>query len=369
MKTKVAFFIQNFSRGAGSERVTAIVANELAKRGYEITIISVCGDNTSFYPLNKNISLFTLIKKQSVDNKRSFFDVKRKYEDFLATQDIALVIDVFASMSVYTNLVKRKYGIKNITWEHYNYLNNMGFYWINRKIAIKFSDFIITLTETDKNYYLANNPGLREKVDFIFNPSPFQDVFFDEARSNVVLAVGRLVHLKGFHHLLDVWKLVESVNDVWWLKIVGSGEEYENLLRKTKKLALQRVEFSGSTSNISKFYKEASILVSTSDKEGLPMNMIEAQSFGIPIVSFDYETGPKEIISHEKDGFIVFENNQTLKNIKMANYILTLINDSELRHKMSINSFVGGKRFLINPIVDKWEATIQRLLKFSVGIK
>lgn len=362
MAYKIAFFIQNMSRGAGSERVTALIANGLAECGYEVSIISVCGENTCFYPLNKSIFLHTLIKKDNVDNKRYFFKVKKALEGFLSDHKVDLIIDVFAAMSVYSNLVKKQYGIKNITWEHYNYLNNTGMYWVNRRIAIKRSDYIITLTETDKNYYLSNNPKLSGKIDYIYNPSPYQNVTFEEQHENTVAAIGRLIPLKGFHHLLDVWRIVEDNNDSWLLKIVGAGQEEINLKRKAEELKLKRVVFTGATNKVEQIYKEASILVSTSDKEGLPMTMIEAQSFGLPIVSFDYETGPKEIITNNMDGYIVFEKDLNKRNEQMAAYILKLMQDDSLRKKMSSNSYSASRRFATEPIVKKWDDLIKNIM-------
>lgn len=364
MKTSIAFFIQNFSRGAGSERVTALIANELAIRGYDVSIISVCGNNTSYYDIDEKVALYTLVNKENVDNKKSFFQVIGRLKKHLQKHKVDLVIDVFAAMSVYTNLVKKKYGIKNITWEHYNYLNNMGAYWINRKIAIKLSDYLITLTETDMNYYLKDNRKLEGKIDYIFNPSPFQNVIVDEKNNfaNNVLAVGRLVKLKGFHHLLDIWKIVEEKNGECDLKIVGDGEEYENLENKISSLGLKHVTLVGATREIDRYYREATILVSTSDYEGLPMTMIEGQSFGLPIVSFDYETGPKEIIHQNEDGYIVFGEDQLTKNRIMADYILGLFENKEKLQEMSLRALNSSMRFSTEAIMNKWVSTIECVL-------
>ena len=118
MIKSIVFFIQNMSRPAGSERVTSLIANELVKRGYQISILSICGDNTSFYPLDKSIQLDTIIDKEDVNNRKEFFSVLCGLQRYYKIHNTDLVIDIFASLSIYTILLKIFYGYKNkITWE------------------------------------------------------------------------------------------------------------------------------------------------------------------------------------------------------------------------------------------------------------
>lgn len=313
--------------------------------------------------------MYTLVNKKEVDNKKSYFKVKKAYEKCIDEIKPDLIIDVFAAMSVYTNNIKKKYNIPNITWEHYNYYNNLGFnkYW--RALAIKKSDKIIVLTKTDMEHYITNKPIVKSKIDYIFNPSPFEVMDVDKTKKqNIVLAVGRLTKLKGFNHLLDVWKIVETKNDSWKLLIVGNGEEKNSLEEKIKNLSLKRAYLEGETNDLSKYYEMARILVSTSDTEGLPMVMIEAQSYGVPIVSYNYETGPKDIISEEIDGFIVYDKNQDIKNKMMANKILELINDKDLQNRMGCMASKNSKRFNMDTIIKKWRLVINELIN-KKGIK
>ena len=71
MIRNIVFFIQNISRPAGSERVTSLIANNLDQKGYNIQIVSICGDNTCFYPLNSKIKINTLIENNDFDKKKS----------------------------------------------------------------------------------------------------------------------------------------------------------------------------------------------------------------------------------------------------------------------------------------------------------
>ena len=359
MVKSIVFFIQNYSRHAGSERVTSLIANELVNQGYDISILSICGDNTSFYKLDSRVKLYTLIDKEEVSNKKSFFSIMRKLKLFYKAHKVDLVIDVFAALSIYTILLKKKFGFKNITWEHFNYKVNTGMNRIGRKMAVRFSDQIITLTNTDKEYYEADNK-IRGKIDYIYNPSPYQEVTLDKERKKWIISVGRLTYQKGFDRLIKVWKLIEDKCD-WQMLIFGDGEDKESLQKQIDDLGLQRIKLMGAVKNIDEYYKQASLYVSTARFEGLPMTMIEAQSFGLPIISFDYDTGPREIVSDGVDGNIVSQNEDNKMIEDCADLLLKTMNESNDIEKYSKEALNSANRFKIKSILLRWNEVLGRM--------
>lgn len=358
MIQNIVFFIQNFSRPAGSERVTSIIANNLVKQGYNVSILSVCGDNSSFYDIDSRINLFTLINKPEINNKTSFFKVRKGLIKFYSTHKVDLVIDVFAPLSIYTLLLKKKFHYKNITWEHFNYKQNVGLNKYGRKLAVKKSDYIVTLTARDEEYYKAANPNMKSLITHIVNPNPFENsVGLGLPRENLVISVGRLTYQKGFDTMLQVWKKVEKTHPDWKLNIIGSGEERENLLALIKKLDLQSVELIEANNLIGRYYERSKIYLSTARFEGLPMTMIEAQSFGLPIVSFDYDTGPSEIITDGEDGVLV--ENQNIDEI--SKQLSSLMEDEERINNYSQQALKNSKRFDSNNIVSRWIEVIGKI--------
>jgi glycosyltransferase involved in cell wall biosynthesis len=119
------------------------------------------------------------------------------------------------------------------------------------------------------------------------------------------------------------------------------------------------VELLGIVSNMSKEYINASILVLTSRGEGLPMVLIEAQAFGLPVVSFDCKTGPAEIITDSKDGFLIPSFDTNL----MGERIVNLCDDYHLRLQFGSCARNNAKRFLPENIVAKWEKLFDSLQK------
>lgn len=356
---KIVFFIQNFSRSAGSERATSIIANKLCDNGYDVTVLSICGDNTCYYSLNPQIRLVTLINRKQVNNKKDFFKVRKALKKFYKNNHVDMVIDIFAALSIYTLSFKKKYHFKNITWEHFNYRANVGFNQLGRKFAATKSDVIVTLTEKDKNYYIGAFPNMKALIINIFNPTPFENIDPKTCiRENLLISVGRLTFQKGFDIMLNIWSKIESSFPEWKLQIIGSGEEEFSLKNIIEEKQLERVELLPSTKNITEYYRKAKIYLSTSRFEGLPMTMIEAQSFGVPIVSFDYDTGPSDIISDQIDGLLIENENEE----QMTDRLSLLMRNSSAIKKYSDQAFESSKRFELKTITNRWLDLINDIL-------
>lgn len=361
IEMNIVFFIQNMGRAGGSERVCSLIANYLYQKGNSVTVLSICGTNASFFFLEEGIKQDTLIHLDHVDNKKQFFSVVTKLYSFYRRNKVDLVIDVFPALSIYTLLLKKKFQYKNITWEHFNYLNNSGMNRLGRKIAVAYSNMIVTLTETDKQLYIDNNPSVKGKIEYIFNPTPFPNEEANNNKDNSVLAIGRLEKEKGFHNLILVWSQVEQKVKNSVLYIIGDGEQKYELEEMIKRHNLKNIVLTGKISNVADYYKKAVALVSTSEHEGLPMTMIEAQSFGVPIISFDYLTGPEDIITPGEDGYIIRGITQEEKNTNMARQLITFLSDTETQNKMGEKSKNNSSRFSIDEIGKKWDRVIEKI--------
>jgi glycosyltransferase involved in cell wall biosynthesis len=241
---------------------------------------------------------------------------------------------------------------KVISWEHFNYYSDLNSKArrLGRILASRFSEKIVTLTEEDKYNYL-NNLKCKTEVISIANPTPFEVDKRSQLQNKVCLAVGRLVHIKGFDILLRLWAKVIEEKEDWILQIVGSGEEEAKLKKICKDLYLENyVEFVPHTDNIEEYYLNASIYLMTSRFEGLPMTLIEAKSFGLPCISFDCKTGPKDIIKDNIDGYVVEEGNEE----KFIERVFKLIENKEKR-KLFGQKAAEDNRYKIKNIIDKWE--------------
>ena len=346
---KICFFSANFENSGGTERVTSIIANELVKLGYDITIISCIGGKKSFFKLDERIKLDNLYDSCGglKFNLTASYKLRKKLKEY----DFDYVIDIDTIHSFFSIPATIGLKIKVISWEHFNFYNTMNIRrrkW-GRILASKFASRLITLTNEDKEAFLKNLK-IRAKIDYIYNPTPYPNEEKNRCKEKIAIAVGRLVEIKGFDKLLDIWKEIEEKGSDWQLYIIGSGEDKEKLLEQKEDLKLKNVVFVENTKNIKEYYEKASIYLMTSRFEGLPMTLIEAQSFGLPIISYDIKTGPKDVINNEEDGYLIENDNKELFMEKF----LELSQDREKIKEFSQKSYENSKRFKLGSIIEKW---------------
>ena len=92
----------------------------------------------------------------------------------------------------------------------------------------------------------------------------------------------------------------------------------------------------------------------TSRFEGLPMTLLEAKSYKMPIVSFDCPTGPSEIIRNNVNGYLVKAN-----DIKeMSNKVNSVLQDDKKLKEFSDKAELDIEKFNINLIIDKWTSLL-----------
>ena len=347
---KILFVISSLSSG-GAERVMSILANQFIK-SHEVIIVTMAKTD-SFYSLHKNIKhiKLNLLKNsknilQSVMN--NLYRIKAFVEIFKKENP-----DVIISFMTHTNIlaiIASKIAKKKIIISEriaYDFYNSKILNFI-RRLIYPLSDFIVVQTYADKkNYdYLRN-------VDIIYNPLNLKTN--NIKKENIILAVGRLDKQKGFDNLIKAYSKLETD---WKLFIAGDGQEKKNLENLIKKLNLRdNIFLIGNQQNIFEWYNRASIFILSSQKEGFPNVLIEAMSMGCSVVSFDCPYGPGEIIENKINGILV--ENQNID--KLALSIQELIDNKDLREKLSKEAIKVREKYSIEKIANKWEKIMKRL--------
>lgn len=127
-----------------------------------------------------------------------------------------------------------------------------------------------------------------------------------DTSAKVVVAIGRLREQKGFDLLIPAFSHVVAVRPDWTLRIYGEGSERQALQQLIRDCGLQdHVVLAGWSTSIGEELGQASLFALSSRSEGFPMVLLEAMSKGLPVVSYDCPYGPREIISHGRDGLLV----------------------------------------------------------------
>ena len=168
-----------------------------------------------------------------------------------------------------------------------------------------------------------------------------------------IISIGRLTYQKGFDILLSAFQRIAYKYPDWQLLILGEGElrlELENL---RDKLGLTyQVFLPGLLDNPFPFLKQSKLFVLSSRFEGFGNVLIEAMACGLPVISTDCPSGPREIIRNSVNGILVPNEDMPA----LAATMDRLMSDEEERQRLAARAPEGAKLFTLEKIVGMWEA-------------
>jgi glycosyltransferase involved in cell wall biosynthesis len=250
---------------------------------------------------------------------------------------------------------------------------------IERKLA-KNSSGIVAISDNQKKELSEDHTICpHQKIEVIplgFDLTRFRDAkekfreqtrkTYDLTEDHVAVAiVGRLAPVKNHLLFLEVIRMLSNnVKVLVKFFIVGDGTEKELIVNEISGIELpvnMEIIMTSWIKDIAVFNSAMDVICLTSNNEGTPVSLIEAQAAGIPVVSTDVG-GVRDIVLEGETGYVVPKNNPIL----FAEKLRTLIEDKNKREKMSQNgwSFVEHK-FHYTRLVKDMENYYRRLLKHS----
>ncbi len=354
----IGFFSGDITRSGGTENVSIMIANELlARTDYEISFVSLFEEHDSpFFSIDPSIHRFELYPTVT-HGMQHYFDTCRRLRNIVDDQHIDVLIDIDGILDMYSLPVKRSTGVKVVSWEHFNYLQNPGVPYrkLTRRWAARRADAIVTLTETDRKLY-ESNLKLKCPIMAIANPMRTPAEAYYDVSSRLILSAGRLTYQKGFDLLVEVAVKVLPNHPDWQWVILGEGEDRSVLEREIHDAGLdKRLVLKGRVDDMDSYYRQSAMFVMTSRFEGLPLVLLEAKMYRLPLISFDCLTGPSEVIEDGINGTVV-----PLGDIDaMATAINELIDDKTKRIEYSAMSGSNAERYDMATILDSW----RRLLR------
>ncbi|UJF34584.1 glycosyltransferase [Paenibacillus hexagrammi] len=215
------------------------------------------------------------------------------------------------------------------------------------------SKFAVTISDFNKNYIndLVEDKALTNKIKIIrcgVNYEEFKPPVKKQNNNRVrLLSVGRFVEKKGFIYLVDALKILDQKGINFECDIIGNGPLFEMIKCKVRDYELDnKINLLGAQSSgkIKEYLCKADIFVlpcvksENGDMDGIPVSIMEAMSFEIPVISTNI-SGIPELIKNEENGLIVEEKN----SIEFANAIQLLIQNNQLRSIYGQN----GRNFII----------------------
>ena len=344
----------------GTERVTCSLANEMARHGNEVSIVSVFGVGGGCkFELDGNVRFLVACNRDyglqmaRLERLRMVWQMARELRDneSLCSADVVIAQKFFAAMLA----VKAGLRQKLIVGEHYVY----GMYShpvVDLRNAIyRKAKAVVVLTEGCRRDFVRH--GVR-RVYAVGNMVTIARPEAETAREKVMLAVGRLAVEKGFDLLVTAFSKVCDRLDGWRLEICGEGDERGRLEQLIAHLGLQgRVVLRGQVADVANEYRKASFGVVSSRFEGFSMAILEAAAMRLPGVSFDCPDGPRSILG-EGGGILV--KNQDVDALAAA--LVEMAENEALRRKCADETEKIVERYSPENIYTEWMQIIEKSL-------
>ena len=363
---KIIYCINGTYNSGGMERILMNKANYLTDvLGYEVCIVTTEQKNrTNFFTFSPKVNFYDLGINYDKD-KNIFFRYflnqlkKKKHRRALTELLVQEQPDICISMFDWEMdfLYKIKDGSKKILEYHFSKnvklieaKNKVVYFlqkiriWNWKRIVQRYERFVV-LTEEDKKAW-------GDMYNICVIPNFLMELPKETASltSNRVISVGRLSYQKGFDNLIKIWMIVHKVYPDWQLYIFGNGDKREELETMVSQLGLiNSIFLKEPTATIENEYLQSSVYVMSSRYEGLPMVLLEAMSYGLPIVSFTCPCGPRDLIEKSFGSLIPSGDTDAFARelmIWMANY--------EKRQVAGKNARSAAGHYLQSKIMEKW---------------
>lgn len=369
---KICYFINSINYKGGIERTTIVKANYWAKTGHDV-FIAVTDHNPKvppIEPLNENVQLINLDVNYYTNESNSLLSKLKniyhliKIQKFVNAHKPDVLISVGQSEKYLIPLIKTsaikireihyfsKYRI--LTYSNQLLANILNF--LDFKVNIIGFNKYVLLTNEDYNFYWKGN---KNKTSVISNPLTIPPII-SPLTSKVCVCVCRLNNTqKNINELIQAFAIVSKKHPDWELKIYGDGPDKDKIQQLINNLELTNVFLEGYTNNIPKVLSNADIYISTSNYEGQPLSIIEALSCGLPVVTYQFPVGSKDILEDSGAGYLVPMHNTEM----LANKICDLIEDENLIKTMSKNAIKRAEDFRIDNIMKRWLDLFNSLIR------
>lgn len=322
----------------GSERVMATLANQMADRSdLDVHLIVYGRSAEQFYPLSKSVNLIRpnfdfdtsirlistlrtlfflrrIVRKNQYDVLLSFGE---RWNSFVMLACYGLKLRIFLSDRSSPNL-------------------DLGFLQ-SRLRSMLYPRAAGLIAQTEKYAQLARSQNLNDYVAVMPNPVLIRESAADESREDVILTVGRLIATKHHDRLIRIFASLQEQS--WDLVIAGDdAQKQENrarLVELSHDLGVaNRVHFVGAREDIETFYDRAKVFAFTSSSEGFPNVVAEALASGLPVISYDCNAGPSDLVHDGENGFLVdLYDDQVFRD-----RLIELLADNDMRLAMSANA-------------------------------
>ncbi|MDV5136739.1 glycosyltransferase family 4 protein [Enterococcus lactis] len=334
---KYLFIIPSLSKG-GAERVVSVLASELIKQGRECVVVTHFRAEKE-YPIEDKVKVVCLSGLDEIEyrkriNKKYLLQLAYQLRKVIFREKPDYIIPFLWTTCIRTDIALMGSSYKKAVIQT---VRNNPYIYPESKFEKKYRDMLVRksrktiVQNNDQKQYFSTN--IQNKIFVLPNPISERLLQVKRSQDSVlfrIVGVGRLEEQKNFEMLIDsVAEVYRSYPEVR-LDIYGEGSLFEKLQKHINKFGLNEIiTLKGRSNDYDEIYGKASAFVLSSDFEGMPNTLMEAMAVGIPCISTDCPTGPKDIIQSYKNGILVPVGNVG----ELSRSIVTVIQDEKLRKK------------------------------------
>lgn len=355
----------------GAERVTANLANYWAAKGWQVTVATLTSTVQDFYELHPDVRRVALdVAGESTSPWAAIRNnwqrvralrrlLKQQQPDvalaMMSTANVLLALAAMGLRDVATVGSERSYPPRIPLGRSWEALRSFLYGKLDAMVALSTESAAWLRQHTRASHIpvIPNAASWPLPVQAPYLPVPSR-----APEQRLLLAVGRLAEEKGFNLLLFAWQQLAADFPQWQLAILGEGPDRQALQTQVATLDLvDRVSLPGRAGNVGQWYEAADLYVMSSRFEGFPNTLAEAMAYGLPAVSFDCDTGPRDIIRHEVDGLLVPPEDINA----LITALRQLMVDDALQAEFGTRALEVRERYSMERVAGMWEALFTEL--------
>ncbi len=338
------------SLGAGgTERVVNFLANRWVSRGWQVTVLTLDQANdASFYHYDPRVGIVRLAmpprRRALMTGAWSAGQRLRLFRRHITRIEPDLVISFLSRTNVLALLACFGVSTPVVVSERNNPAKQpIGPVWsLMRKLLYRRAFGLVTMTHGARDHF-ARHLVRRSWVipNFAF-PAETEATTAERSDERTIAAVGRLVDQKGFDLLIAAFATIADRFPDWKLVIWGEGENRNALQQQREQLGMtSRIMLPGISPSHAGWIEGADAFVLSSRYEGWGIALLEAMAAGLPVISYDCQWGPGEMIDHDVDGLMVPPDNVP----GLATAMAAVMADPALRNRLGSAARQSAQRF------------------------
>lgn len=362
---KILFLISSLGSG-GAERVASTLCNVWVDRGDAVTLIpTYSGGGTPFYHIDDRVELFYL--SDFVGNKKNYLTRMLALRKIIREGDYNVIVSFLPNVNIAALLASLFTDTPCVICERSDpSVQPIGYFWkFACKLLYRLSDIVTVQTNAVADSISSVYKGL-PKIVVVPNPIPGNLIEWSadlgKAKSRYKLvSIGRLSPEKRVDDIVNIFAGLSGDFFDWDLDIWGAGPEESKIQNLIDGYNMNdRIKLMGRSNNPWEVMSQADVFIMNSIFEGFPNALLEAMAVGLPCITSDCRSGPREISDNGKNAILV----NTEDGVEMENALRQLMSNKDLRvdlgrrARKSVNS-----RYSVNKIIEIWDDVFKKVEK------